>query len=77
MRFDTIKKIRTKCDKINKWHSFNFFFQGQHVFQGWEERKEGGNVDGASLYTGRLHALHHGGGDEMHWKSPWMVVFNH
>ena len=44
IRFDTIKRMRIKYDKINKLHSLNFF-QGQHVFQSWDEKKEiGGNV---------------------------------
>jgi hypothetical protein len=34
IKFDIIKRMRNKIDKINKWQYFFEFLQGKNVFQG-------------------------------------------
>jgi uncharacterized protein YbdZ (MbtH family) len=42
MKLNTTKRMKTRYDELNKSHTFSFFLQVLHIFQGWRVRKEGG-----------------------------------
>jgi hypothetical protein len=67
IKFDTIKRIRTKRNKINKKHSILIFGKGNKSFEAEEREKRRKKIVEAISCMRRLHTLHHcENNNEMH-----------